>query len=154
GQLLNRPEVSARRRQRQPSHEIQKRTVVKRAVDPRKHQERLQLAGESETIPVAGEVQGLLTEMVASKEEIPGARVENAKGEHAAKPACHFLAQIFIEMNEHLGVAPRAKAMTLPAEFLAELNVVVYLAIQKRADRPVLVPNWLRAPLKIDDRKS
>jgi hypothetical protein len=56
-------------------------------------------------------------------------------------------------MDQHFGVALRAKVMSLGKQFLADLDVIVDLAIQNHPDRPIFIANRLSATRKIDDRK-
>jgi len=56
-------------------------------------------------------------------------------------------------VDEHLGVTARVQAMATRLERPAQFEVIVDLAVEDHADRPVFVPDRLAAPFEIHDRK-
>src|SRR4051812_6927297 len=63
-------------------------------------------------------------------------------------------ALLFVEMDEHLGVAGRLERVARAAEALAELAEVVDLAIEDDDDAAVLVVDRLIAGVEVDDAQA
>ena len=56
-------------------------------------------------------------------------------------------------MNNRFCIAIRVKPMAQLFQFLAELQVVINLAIENDPRRPVLIGDWLLTTLDVDDRQ-
>lgn len=91
---------------------------------------------------VEGDVEGLDAKRVAGEHDAPLARVPDREGEHPVEAVDHGGAEVFVEVDEHLGVGVRAEGVA-PFEFAAERAEVVDLAVEGDPDGPVLVGHGL-----------
>jgi hypothetical protein len=84
----------------------------------------------------------------------PLARVPHAYREHAPEMIHEGGAVLLVEMRDHLAVSVGLEPMTGPLEIPAELQVVVYLAVEHAPDGAVLVGYGLGALLEVDDAQT
>src|ERR1700682_4905502 len=80
--------------------------------------------------------------------------IHNGKCKHAIQIVKQRVSLLFIEMHQHFGIALSAKAVTLSNQFFANLDVVVYLAIQNDPDRLIFIADRLSPTFKIYDRET
>jgi hypothetical protein len=113
-----------------------------------------ELGRELEPVRRRAVVERLDPEPVARKDEPPPARVPDRRGEHPAQPFGECVAVFLVEVEKHLRVAARAKAVAGTLELAAELAVVVDLAVLDDMQRPVLVSDRLVAGREVDDREA
>jgi hypothetical protein len=64
-----------------------------------------------------------------------------------------LLSKIFVEVNQHFGIAARSKAVTPATQFSPELQIVIDLAVANDTDSMVFIPNRLPAGFQVDDRE-
>jgi hypothetical protein len=114
--------------------------------------QRLGLAGEAQAPGVEMPVERLDAEAVARREQAPPARVPEGEAEHPVEPPEARLSQVLVEMEDDLGVAPRPEDVAA-RQLVAEVVVVVDLAVEDEPERPVLVRHGLPAGVRIDDGK-
>ncbi len=117
-------------------------------------QHRLQLGGEGERPVRDAVVEGLDPEAVAGEQQAPLPGVPERDREHAPQPLEEAVAVLLVEMDEDLGVAVGGEPVPEPLQLLAQLAVVVDLAVLDDRDRPVLVGDRLVAVLEVDDREA
>ena len=98
--------------------------------------ERPQLGGECELAVCLPVVERLDPVAVAGKHEPSALGVPDRNREHPAQPVCEALAVLFVEMDEHLGVAARREPVPRALEVVAQLAVVVDLAVLDDGDPP------------------
>ncbi len=121
----------------------------------REGQQRLLLAGQVEPVR-RGQVEHRLDAVgVPGTEDQPLLGVDDDEGEHPAQPLDHRLAPM-VEAGDDdlavpLGVEPRT---VLPDQLLAQLDVVVDLAIEDQLVPAVGVGQRLVAALHVDDRQA
>src|SRR5262249_62229313 len=120
--------------QRKPSSKVKKRVAIQLTIDPRKTQQGLEFACKSESAAPVGKIQRLLSKMIACEKQYACAEVQNTKGEHAAQPSSHFLAEVLIKMDQNLGITACAQAVTLISQFSTELQIIVNFTIKDDAD--------------------
>ena len=117
--------------------------------------ERLQLAREREVAVAFRDVERLLPERIARKDQLPLPRVPRGEGEHPREPRALPEVAGLEHVAEDLGVAHGAEHMALALEFGAQRTVVVDLAVEDDLHRAVLVRHRL-PPLgpQVDDREA
>ena len=142
------PEDRQRRRDRVEGEERLERVEVDLAA-----RERSQLGREFEATVGLAHVERLDPEAVARKHEPPPAPVPERDREHPAQPAREVVAVLLVQVDEHLGVAAGAEAMTGRLELSPQLPVVVDLPVLDDVDGAVLVRDRLVAALEVDDRE-
>ncbi len=117
-------------------------------------EQRGQFRGEQQLAVVLVQEQRLLAEAVAREQQAPAALIPDGKGEHALQGVHHRLAVFLIQVNQHLGIGVRCELVPPPPEVLAQLRVVVDLAVERRPHRSVLVAQRLMAPGYVHDRQT
>jgi hypothetical protein len=148
-QLAHLAEDRERRRHRVEREERLERVEVDLAA-----RQRAQLRRESELVAAGAVVERLDPEAVAREHEPLPRRVPERDCEHAAQPSREVEAPLLVAVDEHLGVAVRREAMAVALEPVAQLGVVVDLAVLDDVDRLVLVRERLVAGVEVDDRES
>ncbi len=78
-------------------------------------------------------VEGLDPDMIAQKHEPAAAGIVQRHREHAIEPGCEFRSVLLPEMDQYLGVAGGAEAVSGALQFLPQLPVVVDLAVEDHA---------------------
>src|SRR5262249_1230720 len=115
---------------------------------------RAQLRRELEPAARRAVVERFDPEAVAGEDEPPGPRVPQRDREHPAQAAREGRPLLLVEVDEDLGVALRAEAMTGALELRAQLAIVVELAVLDDVDGAVLVRDRLVAGREVDDREA
>src|SRR5215475_8755950 len=98
-----------------------------------------------------GEQQRFLSYPVASDKQLRRSIVPNCKCEHASQMLRAVGAILVIGMNNSFCIAVRVERVPELFKFLAELEIVVDLAIENDPSGAVLIGNWLLPTLDIDD---
>ena len=80
-------------------------------------------------------------------------RVPDDEGEHAAQPRHDVLAPQVVAGDDRLGVPVGAQVRAGGGELLAQLDVVVDLAVEQDPVAAPVVGEGLRAALDVDDRQ-
>jgi hypothetical protein len=130
------------------------RDVVDLARDLGVLQERLHLRCEAEH-PVAQRVEHrLLADAIAGDHEQLAARVPQREGEHAVQVAHAVGAVLLVEVDDDLGVTLRGQRVAARGEVVAQLAVVVDLAVHHDDHRAVLVVDRLVSRAEVDDPQA
>jgi hypothetical protein len=117
------------------------------------HQQRLELRAEHQRLGGEGPVQRLLAQPVARQQQPATLRVPECQPGHGVDPRQQRVPFFFVEVHQHLGVGLRREAMPLADQFVAQLAVVVDLAVEDDDHRAVLVGYRLPTRRQIDDRE-
>ena len=114
----------------------------------------LELGGEGDP-PIAGDdVERLDPEPVARQDERLGGGVPDCVGEHTAQPIDAGGALLLIEVQHCLRIARRAERVSAGDEAVAELPVIVDLAVENDRLGAVLIEDRLVATAQIDDAET
>ena len=117
-------------------------------------QQRLLLAGEERAALVGVGVERLDAEPVARAEQHPLLGVPDQEGEHAAQLAHDLLAEVVVAGDDGLAVAVGVEDHAeLAREPLAQLDVVVDLAVEDQVVAAVEPGEWLVRVVDVDDRQ-
>src|SRR5262249_27899474 len=99
-------------------------------------------------------VEGLLAGAVAGEEQLLTATIEDREGEHPVQAVEARRAPLLVRVDDHLGVRAGAEVVAAVLELVAELDVVVDLAVRDHRERLILGEDGLAAALEIDDRQA
>ena len=122
------------------------------AADPAAGQQRLGLRGEAHRPAVVGPVERLDAQRIARQQQRALLGVPQAEGEHAAQLLHHVGAAVGIELQQHLGVGAAAEGVAARGQFLAQLAVIVDLAVEGDGVAAAGAVHRLRAGLaQVDD---
>ena len=116
--------------------------------------ERRQFGGKQQLAVALVHEQRLLAEAVARQEQASAGLVPESEGEHALQRVDQRVAELLVQVHEHLGVAARGEAMTARGQILAQARVVVDLAVEDHPNRAVLVAERLVPALDVHDRQT
>src|SRR5579862_8786183 len=116
--------------------------------------ERPQLRAEDDPLPSQGIAERLHAGAVARHEQALPAGVPDREREHTVQPSHHIDAVLLVEMDEHLGVAARGKAVAGELQLATQGVMVVNLAVEDDGNRAVLVGNRLVTPGNVDDAQT
>ena len=150
---------TARRRRARRRHVAVGEVGVERGVvdvggDLRVAHERAHLRGEREGAVAMRVEQRLLAEAVARDQQAPAAAVPEREGEHAVQVLHAVDPVLLVEVHDHLRVALGREAVAGPLEPVAQLAVVVDLAVEDDHDRAVLVGDRLVAGREVDHAQA
>ncbi len=124
-------------------------------VGSRRHQagceQRLDLGAEDDASRRRRVVERLHPDAIARQHDSAPAPVEHGDPEHAAQRLDERVAPLFVEVNDHLGVAGALEPVTAGEQLGAELAMVVDLAVRHHRDGAVLVLHRLAAAGRIGD---
>jgi hypothetical protein len=96
----------------------------------------------------------LLSEAVTAAEQLFSVGVPDREGGHALEEVDHRRSVLRVEVDENLRVTAGGEAVPMAAERLSQLRVVVDLAVQRGAHRPVLMGHRLTPAAHIDDAQA
>src|SRR5437762_4132367 len=130
------------------------RFPVERALDVGHLQDWLQLRCEEQRAVALVVVERLDAQPIAREQDLPPPRVPDGEGEHAAQPIDAARAEVFVEMNDRLGVAGGLEDVAAPLQVAPQLLVVVDLAVEDDPDGAVFVRDRLEAVAEIDDAET
>ena len=102
-------------------------------------QERFDFRAKDQRIADKNVVQRLLTNPVASQEELVFAFIPDRKGEHSTQPLNGALAFVLIKVDDDFGVTASPKSVPTLDQFLAEFPVVIDFSVEYNPNRAVLV---------------
>ena len=122
--------------------------------DFRELEKRLQFRGEREPVRQGDVVQRLDAQTIAGQQQTPLRGVPDRKRKHPAQMVDAAWTELFPQVNDGFGVAGSPKTMTARGEFLAQLAVVVDLAIEDDPDRSIFVADRLLAAVQVDDAQA
>ena len=126
-------------------------------VGSRRHQagreQRLDLRAEADACGDRRVVERLHADAIARQHDSTAAAVEHGDPEHAAQRLDERVAALFVEVDDHLGVAGALEPVTAGEELGAQLAMVVDLAVRDHRDGAVLVLHRLAAARRIRDRE-
>ena len=149
GQLAHVAEDRVRRGDRVEREERLERVGVDLAA-----RQRAQLGREAQLAADVPVVERLDPVAVAREHEAAARRVPDRDREHPAQPLGEAGAVLLVEVDEHLGVGVRAEGVAGALELVAQLGVVVDLAVLDDDDAAVLVRDRLVAAGEVDDREA
>ena len=149
GQLADVAEDRVRRGDRVEREERLERVGVDLAA-----RQRAQLGREAQLAADVPVVERLDPVAVAREHEAAARGVPDRDREHPAQPLGEAGAVLLVEMDEHLGVGVRAEGVPGALELVAQLGVVVDLAVLDDDDAAVLVRDRLVAAGEVDDREA
>jgi hypothetical protein len=110
------------------------------------------LGGKHERPLVPGVVKRLYPKRITRTQQHLRALVDNRKGPHSPQACDEVLTPLQVGSGQHLGIGRADECLSLAAQLLAQLPVIVDLAVEHYGDRSD--PHRLRAALgQIDDRE-
>ena len=130
------------------------RMLVEALDKARVFQNALDLRGIDQLAVDLGVVHGLDTEEVARDEQRAVDGVVDGKGEHTAQTGEQILLPFLKAVHQHLAVGLGGEAVTTGDQLLAQLLVVVDLAVEGEDQGLVLVVDGLMSRLEVDDRQA
>ena len=95
-----------------------------------------------------------LADAIAREDQSTPRRIPNGDGEHAAHALEAGDAFGGIQVANHFGIARRRGVATGFLQFVAQLDVVVDLAVLRHGDRPAVYRNRLVATGDVDDAQA
>src|SRR5690606_28499255 len=95
--------------------------------------------------------QRLLADPVTGEQQPPLAMVPKCEGEHPMQLPYAVCAQLFVEVDYHLGVALGGEGVPISLQAALQVPIVVDLAVEDNAYRSVLVMDRLISGLQVDD---
>ncbi len=119
-------------------------------------EQRANLRSERKTFRCLRVIERLDAQWVARQEEnrrrgIALAQIKQGESEHTLQFGQRVLAPLFPRMNQYLGIRLRGEAMTAERQSLAQVAIVVQLAVEDDRDVLGFVPDRLVAAGQIDD---
>ena len=114
----------------------------------------LGLGGEAEVAAEVRKEERPDAEAVTGEEELAPLAVPDGKRKVPVQAQEELGTPLLVGVSDHLGVRAGRKGVTEPLQLLAELDVVVELAVLHDPEAAALVGEWLVAALEIDDRES
>ena len=144
----------ARRDDASVRKKLAQRLEIGMRLDRARREDRLLLRPEKKAVGGNRIVQGLDAQPVAREHQPPPLRIPQRQAEHAAQMRNEIETVLLVQMHDHLDVRCRRKAVPCGDEPLAQLDMVVDLAVADDADRAVLVRDRLVAGLKVDDAQA
>ena len=151
GKLANAPEQGARRLHEPQPEELRGRLQIGAAVHARERQQRFDLRSEREPLPSLDVVQRLHAGAVTRHQQSSALEVPQREREDAVEAGDALVVIVLVGVDDDFRVRPGAEAVALALQLIAELSVVVDLAVEHHGDRPVLVVDRLVAAGQIDD---
>src|SRR5262249_20784464 len=127
---------------------------VELTADAGMRENRPELGAEDQPAAQLRVVERLLAHTITGEKKDLATLVPQREREHAVEVSDAVLAEILPRMDKHFGVGAGRETMAASDQTLAQLDVVVDLAVQHRPDRGVLVRNRLVAGFEIDDRQA
>ena len=119
---------------------------IKGAVDPGQGEERLEFGGEGEGAGVIAVMQRLDAETVARQEQPPVAGIPDGEGPHAIEAQLALRAPLRIGGEDDLAVGVGDKTVAEAAQLLAQLEIVVDLAVIGQPVAPFGIGHRLPGP--------
>lgn len=117
-------------------------------------EERLNLGGKGEQTPVPVVIKGPDAEPVARGKKGPGVLVPNGEGEHAAEPGQARGPELFVGVEDGLGIAVGLVSVTGAFEFRAEVGMVEDLAVVGNPQATIFIGHGLLAGGEVDDAET
>ena len=115
---------------------------------------RFRFGAEDEETVGNREVERVDAELISREEEFATLRVVNDEGKLAVETIQKRFAFILVEVQQHFDVAVGAKDVTASDKLLAQLEIVVDLAIAHQHNRIVFIEDGLIAAGKIDNAET
>ena len=140
-------------------NEAQREILIQcREIQPAKarieREQRLDFRAEREALRLRDVEERLLTKVIARCEQPLLARIPECESEHAAQVLEQTIAVRFVQADDHFAIAHRHESMAVRLELLAQLQVVVDLAVANQPDRALGIAQRLPPALQVDDRES
>ena len=95
--------------------------------------------------------QRLDAEMIACQEQALATGIRDRERKHAAQVRHASITPLLVRMHDDFRIRLRTEAMTALLERTPEFAIVVDLAVEGDPDVAILVREWLRSGLDIDD---
>ena len=114
----------------------------------------VEFAGENQRIAGHEVEQRLFPHSVPGQQHPAGPGIVDGESEHSVEHADAFTAQLFIQMNDYLGVGVGFEFVSALLQLLPEFAVVVDFTVQNHDYAAVLVGDRLRPMRRVDDRQA
>ena len=128
--------------------------AVQRFGEFRMAPQRAQFTRENKVVPVSEVAERLLAHPVPAHEADFPAAVPQGEGEHPLQTGDAIRPLLFVKMQNHLGIGSRGEDVPLCLQLLAQVKIVVDLAVDHQHDPAVFGIEGLIPRLQIDDRKA
>ena len=130
---------------------MMQRLAIDVLADARMQQQCAEFRTKNKLTIYLGVEQRFLADSIARDEKFLGSLVPNCKRKHSAQVLWTVGAILIVGMNDRFGVAVGIKLVAEFLEFLAQLPVVIDLAIENNPGGAILIVNRLVPALEIDD---
>jgi len=124
------------------------------AIDPGNGQHSLEFRREDEPLFVFEIQQRFLAKAIAGQQQVIRPAVPHREGEHSVELGNDAVAPFLVPVNDYFGVGLCRESMAERGETRAQLFEVVYLAIENRPDRSILIRDWLMPAGDVDDAEA
>ncbi len=150
-QLLNTVEHGQRGNGVVEGEIVVERLKVHAALDRVDRQQRPNLRAEREEVGRAVVVERLDAEAISREDQAARLLVPDSEREHSLKPLDTSLAHLFVQVDDHLRIAPGLEEVPLGEQLLPEIQIVVDLAVVGDPHCSVFVAHRLVSGCQIDD---
>src|SRR6266540_3887980 len=99
----------------------------------------LYFRGKIEVFACLHIIEWLFSNAIAGEHQFPFAPVPQGNGKHPIKSVHERFTELFVEVDNDFGVGLRAEDMILSDQFLAQVPIVVDLAVKDYHDRSILI---------------
>ena len=130
---------------------VGERGGIHRAADPRVLKQRLDLRPEYQRLAVAPVIKGFLARAVARQKQSLGLVIPQGDGEHAVQFAQAVRALLLVQVDDGFAVGMRLEMVTAFQQPLAQLAVVIDLAVENQGDVAGFVGERLVAGFEINN---
>ncbi len=137
-----------------PCEEVVDGRGVEAGLDQAGREKRLEFRGERDPLRRPRPDEGLDPQPVTREHQTPARLVPEREREHPAQALHAIDAQVLVQVDDRLDVRPGAEAVPRASQLVAQLDVVVDLAIADDDHRSVLARDRLIACLEVDDRQA
>src|SRR6185436_17533388 len=124
------------------------------ATDVGMKQQRIELGSEDELPVYLCIKQRLLPHAIAREKQFLPTRIPDREGKHPAQVFWTVSAKLVVGMNDGFGVAVGVERVAKVFQLLAQLEIVVDLAVEDDPRGSIPIVNGLLAALEIDDREA
>src|SRR5215213_9949251 len=103
------------------------------------------LRREDQAVVLCRVIKGLDAETVPAEQQLTASRIPDREREHAAQMIDERRAMIFVEVNETFGVGGSTEHVAALRQVMAQLPVVIDLAVEDDPDRAIFIRDRLPA---------
>src|SRR6185295_3537168 len=121
---------------------------------PIDRQQALQFRSEIEVATILPIIQRFDAESISGEQKFLLAYIPNSDCKHATQMSDIVFPEIFIQMDDTLGIRMRYKSMATLYQFFTELFVVIDLPIENNGYCPIFVVDRLTSAIHVDNSQA